>query len=237
VAKATASHAIPYPEKTDDANVPSDMQAMAEKVDSELDAIDLSQLAVPGSSDGKLVIVKDGAAAYKAMSGDGTIDEDGNFQLGSKVVGTGELGDKAVTTAKVDDGAVTSQKAKLTAGVIAGSTTLSLSGVYQDVPGAMLEITPAVASKLLVTATFQFTAGAGSNVEGTLSFDGSDQSRAALLQEIGSSSIAASVSQSYELALTAGEKHTIKMRAVRGGGGIGSSVPAGCSMRYELIAS
>lgn len=103
------------PENTADFDIPKPLDAdkppslensvgsAFDRIDELFGAIDLSQLAVPGGSDGKLVIVKDGAAAYKAMSGDGTIDEDGVFQLGSKVVGTNELGDKAVTGAKVDD--------------------------------------------------------------------------------------------------------------------------------------
>lgn len=109
--KTAAPHEIPYYLGGDK---PPDMavvtKAMADRTHARLGAIDLSQLVVPGGSDGKLLIVKDGAAAYKAMSGDGTIDEDGVFQLGAKVVGTNELGDKSVTPAKVDDGAVTAPK-------------------------------------------------------------------------------------------------------------------------------
>lgn len=91
-------------------NMATVTKAMADRLEALHGAIDLSQLVVPGSSDGKLVIVKDGAAAFIAMKGDGTIDEEGNLQLGSKVVGTNELGDKAVSTAKVDDKAVTEAK-------------------------------------------------------------------------------------------------------------------------------
>jgi len=98
---------LPYPQGSDDNFPPADFQALAEAVEEQLLDVPLSQIAVPGGSDGKLVIVKDGAAAFAAMSGDGMIDEDGVFQLGSKVVGTSELGDKAVTTGKVDDKAIT----------------------------------------------------------------------------------------------------------------------------------
>lgn len=91
----------------DVANIETATHPALDRINELFGAINLSQLVVPGSSDGKLLIVKDGAAAYKAMSGDGTIDEDGNFQLGSKVVGTSELGDKAVTGAKVDDETIT----------------------------------------------------------------------------------------------------------------------------------
>jgi len=55
-----------------------------------------------GQGAGKLLVVQStGAAAWKAMSGDATVDKDGVFQLGPKVVGTTELGDDSVTTAKI----------------------------------------------------------------------------------------------------------------------------------------
>src|SRR5690349_13617822 len=100
----TADFEIPY-FLDDDAppNMATVTKAIADRLELLLAAVDLSQLVVPAVSDGKLLIVKDGAAAYKAMSGDGTIDEDGNFQLGAGVVGTNEVGAKAITPAKVDD--------------------------------------------------------------------------------------------------------------------------------------
>ncbi len=104
-----APHFLPYPEADDNNNVPADMKALAEKVDSELDAIAPGQLV--GGAAGKLLICgSTGAGAFKAMSGDATIDKEGNLQLGAGVVDTATLADKAVTTAKVDDGAVTSAK-------------------------------------------------------------------------------------------------------------------------------
>jgi hypothetical protein len=100
--KTASPHEVPYFLDSDKPpNMATVTKAMADRLHARLNAVDLSQLVVPGSSDGKLVIVKDGVAAYKAMSGDGTIDEDGNFQLGSKVVGTSELADKGVTDPKL----------------------------------------------------------------------------------------------------------------------------------------
>lgn len=102
--KETPNHKLRYPEKGDPDTLAAYWQHLAEDTERELDAIGLDQLVIPGSSDGKLVVVKDGGAVLAAMSGDATFDEDGVLQLGSKVVGTNELGDKAVTGAKVDDG-------------------------------------------------------------------------------------------------------------------------------------
>jgi Phage Tail Collar Domain len=108
VPENTAEFDIPKPL---DADSPPSLETSVgpafDRIDELFAAIDLSQLVVPGSSDGKILIVKDGAAAYKAMSGDGTIDEDGVFQIGAGAVGTPELASKAATTAKIDDGAIT----------------------------------------------------------------------------------------------------------------------------------
>lgn len=105
----TASHAIPYPQGTDDATVPAHMQALAEKVDTELDAIAPAQIV--GVTAGKLLIANgDGVVTGVAMSGDGTITPAGDFQLGTGVVEATELGPKAVTTAKLDDLAVAEGK-------------------------------------------------------------------------------------------------------------------------------
>lgn len=185
--KETPNHGLRYPEPSDPDTLAAYWENLAKDAESALNAINLSQLVADpgGADDGKLVIVKDGAAAYKAMSGDGTIDENGSFQLGSKVVGTTELGDKAVTAGKLDDGAVTAGK------LGAGSVTLaklaealteayigdgavtsrkikptvklltsiedsgSSGGAAVDIPGLKYEITPAVTMFAKVTMTLR----------------------------------------------------------------------------------
>lgn len=112
------------PENTDDFDIPKPLDADKppsietavgpgfDRIDELLGAVGLGQLVVPGGTgdDGKIVIVNDGAAAYRAMKGDATIAEDGTLQLGAGVVGTNELAAKAATTAKIDDEAITPDK-------------------------------------------------------------------------------------------------------------------------------
>lgn len=112
-AKTGAPHELPYNLQGDK---PPSLEAitkpLAERVHERLDAIDLSQLEVPGGTadDGKLVIVKDGAAAYSAMKGDATIAEDGTLSIGVKKIITEMLADLGVTTAKMANNSVTLAK-------------------------------------------------------------------------------------------------------------------------------
>lgn len=257
----TANFDIPYALGADKPpSVPTITKAMADRLEILLGAVDLSQLVADpeGADDGKLVIVKDGAAAYRAMSGDGTIDEDGNFQLGSKVVGTTELGDKAVTTGKVDDGAVTegklgdgaatSRKLKPTSGVKVASGPLSLTGAYQDVPGTTLEITPVVESAMLIIATFDFVGlsiggTAPTTIEGlgTVRLNTSDESGPARLYEQISSgeasgTLGGSVTQVWLLSLSAA-KQTIKLRGRRAAGAEGELAAGSTRFTYLLFAA
>jgi hypothetical protein len=64
-----------------------------------------------GLGGGKLLIVQaTGAAAWKAMKGDGTMDAEGNLQLGKAVVGVDELAPNAVGPTKINEKAVTREK-------------------------------------------------------------------------------------------------------------------------------
>jgi hypothetical protein len=114
-----------------------------------------------------------------------------------------------------------SRNLKPTLGVIAATGDLTLENAYADVPGAVLEITPAVASLLAVVATFDLDLNAGpSQGYGTISLDAADQTPVANLVCPAGTDVEANVSQVYLLALTAA-KHTIKMRgkkAVTNGG-------------------
>lgn len=109
--KTAAPHEIPYFLGSDS---PPDMgdvtQAMAERLHERLGAVDLSQLVASEEDDGKLLIVNSGAAAYKAMSGDVTIDEDGVATIGAGKVTEGKLGSNSVVTGKIKNGAVTDVK-------------------------------------------------------------------------------------------------------------------------------
>ena len=126
-----------------------------------------------------------------------------------------------------------------TAGLVQASASLGLTGSYQDVAGTTLEITPAVASILKVTAAFEFRAGEVTGVyEGTMRLDAADQTPTAC---IGVTNVAPSkivVCQVYLLALTAAA-HTIKMRAKRTSGASGGTLGGEGNTRYlyELVAS
>lgn len=95
------------------------------------------------------------------------------------------------------------------------SEDLTLTSSYQDVPGASLEITPTVESKLIVLAAYNFTFTEhvqGFKYYGTLKVDsGSEQSNVAKLGG-NNASFEATVFQPYVLTLSAA-KHTINMRA------------------------
>ncbi len=260
----TPIHKLRFPEGEDPAKLALYYQQLAEDVERELDDIAPSQIATAGAGDeGKLLIVQNtGAPAFKALSGDVTVDKDGKVTIGKGTVGTEELADLGVTTGKVNnkaitlvklaealgltegyyaDASVTSRKAKLTAGVKAATEDLALTGSYQDVPGATLEITPAVAGNLLVVATFDLETGAGDNAagtaQGTLRVDEEDQVATAFVSTTtpGTHAIRATCTQCYIVPLSAAA-HTLKLRA-KYVSGSGSCKKANTRFLYELVAS
>lgn len=161
-------------------------------------------------------------------------------KLAEACVETAKLADGAVTEVKIADAAATSRKTKLTAGKIAASEGLALGEAYGDIPGCKLEITPLVASNLLIIATFDFTnssegIGVAENV-GSISVDGAAEN-ASIARQRGVFNGWASVSQSYVIPLTAA-LHTIKLRAKRASGTVASeAAKAGTGFSYVLLAS
>lgn len=132
-----------------------------------------------------------------------------------------------------------SRNLKPTTGIVEATETLGLTGAYQDVKGTTLEITPAVASILKVTAVFEFRAGeAEARYEGTMRLDAADQTPTARLNVANVAPSSANIPQVYSLALTAA-LHTIKMRAKRSSGASGGAVGGEGNTRYlyELVAS
>lgn len=113
-----------------------------------------------------------------------------------------------------------SQNLKPVTGIVAG-TFLALNGGYVDVPSAVLEITPAVPSKLrVVTAVDLLLFSSESNrvtADVALKVDAEAETIAtakAMIDDQGagnSSEWRGTVSQVYEFALTAA-KHTLKLR-------------------------
>lgn len=108
----TPVHSLPYPADSDPADVPGDLAALAEAVDSKLDAITPGQIT--GATSGQLLIANSsGVVTARTVTGDVTVSNTGVTDIAASAVGTPELANSAVTTAKIDNGAVTA--AKLTA--------------------------------------------------------------------------------------------------------------------------
>lgn len=131
-----------------------------------------------------------------------------------------------------------SRNLKPTVGVKAATESLALTGSYQDVVGTTLEITPAVASILNITAIFEFRLGeAAARFNGTIRLDSTDQTPVAAYEASGAGN-RATVSQVYSLSLTAA-LHTVKMRAIRASGASGGVLGGEGSTRYlyTLVAS
>lgn len=105
----TANHQIPTPETTELATIPAHMKAMADKIDSELDRINLSQIV--GVDPGKVLIANaSGVVTPQSITGDANVSEAGVLEITPLAVDTAELNDSAVTTSKIGTGAVTRSK-------------------------------------------------------------------------------------------------------------------------------
>jgi hypothetical protein len=248
---------VPYALKADKPpSVESITKAMAEKI----------QALVPSGtkSDGRIVVVESGAPAYKAMSGDATIDKTGKLTIANKdgeaatpsmrTLGTGAKQAAAGNDSRLSDervpldGSATSRKTKLTAGIKRASKTETfLTNVYQDIEGTTLEITPEVSSLLLVNSTFHFQitgAGGIENVEalGRLMVDEVGQAQLATLRLEGTellknlTALHATVTQSYVISLTAA-KHVLKLQAGRAIQGTAKCFGGDTALAYTLIAS
>jgi len=108
--KTAAPHLIPYFVGSD---APPDMgdvtEAMAERLHERLDDIAPSQITTAGAGDeAKLLVVQNtGAPAFKALSGDVTVNAAGVAEIGAGKVGATELADLGVSTGKINNKAVT----------------------------------------------------------------------------------------------------------------------------------
>ena len=155
-------------------------------------------------------------------------------------------GENVLGEGGIADGAISSKKLKPTAGVITASGESTLTASYADVSGAKLEITPSVASLLLVTAVFDFevetvaTPGAVVEAVGSLKVDSeSEQSIGAIFSKKSLGTVDAlrnSASQTYALSLTAAT-HTIKMRAKKNGEGTAKARTFATRLSYLLLAA
>lgn len=141
------------------------------------------------------------------------------------------------------DAGVTSRKAKLTAGVVRASSTLTLTGTPADIPSATLALTPNVPSLLLAWAIFavQLHAPDGSStgdMAGYLNVDGTDQTPYAEANIAPSANTYENgvATESWAIPLTA-VAHTIKLRAKSLSFGSGSAIVQSATLTYLLLAS
>lgn len=84
-------------------------------------------------------------------------DAVGSAEIAADAVGSSEIAANAVSSSELADAAATSRKVQLSYGTAAASSTLTpLTGSYQDVPGATVTFSPAVASVAFVTAVVYY---------------------------------------------------------------------------------
>jgi hypothetical protein len=231
MAKETPTFKIPYPELPDDDNVPLSLKEIAERIEALFENVDLFQLR-----DGKpgYIIVCDskGVPTYVPVTGDGTIDKAGTFQLGAGVVGTAELGDEAVAPEKLADGSVGSRKARLTSFDDSSSAEILLGTAYTVIPGIEVKIDLEVASYVHAFFSADLNVNPngnnGANASVALQVDGTAQARTGRWGQGGvtQSWLDITIAQHLRLALPEGE-HVLKLVAKRGSNPISALVPAG----------
>lgn len=107
----TTNVALPYPQSSDPADVPADIQALAEQADTLLARI---QALVDGTGDpdpGEIIVVNGtNDPVYQAVTGAFSLDGSGVATLANDAVDTQHIAPGAVGTAEVDDAAITAAK-------------------------------------------------------------------------------------------------------------------------------
>jgi hypothetical protein len=140
----------------------------------------------------------------------------------------------SVTEGKIADAAATSRKIAPTTGLVTASGNLSLTSSNQDVPGASLSITPAVASVLLVTASFDAQASNSGQFVGLIELDGVQVGTFAR-HYASTASERATVTALARLVLDAGP-HTVKLRGSNLVGTLGTIHAPSTGFSYMLVA-
>jgi hypothetical protein len=149
--KTAAPWEIPYYLSTDK---PPDLAAVTKAI------ADRTHAVLPSGTltDGRIVVVESGAAAFKAMSGDATIDKTGKLtiandavtaaKIAENAVGSSEIAADAVGSSEIADGGVTSREFKPTVFETSTGEIANLVSVHADLASA--EVTPPVNSYLLM---------------------------------------------------------------------------------------
>jgi len=159
-------------------------------------------------------------------------------KIAAEAVTTAKIANLAVTEPKLGDGAATSRKMKPTVGEKAMSAeALVLEELYADLAGCQLEITPAVASNLVVTGVFEVVAvEAAVEMYGSVKVDAEAEKGTVARYRGGAASARSTVMQTWVIPLTAA-LHTIKLRAKRNSAAKGTVFQPGTKMSYQLFAA
>lgn len=130
----TPNHSLRYPDGTDSALVPADMENLAEDVDDALDNIGLGQIT--GANAGELLIANSsGVVTGRSVSGDITVSDTGVTQIGNQKVGNAQVKNDAAIAhtklASINAGRMLMGNGSNvpTATAMSGDATLSSSGV------------------------------------------------------------------------------------------------------------
>jgi hypothetical protein len=161
---STSELALPYPLGADDADVPTYIQGLAERV--ELILLRGGEIATydPAAGDaGKLIVVDaTGAPAYRAMTGDVHIDDDGvttvqdgsldGDELQDNSVGGRALDDNAVAQANLQDDSAGAAEVKTTEVDVSGSNVTGTFS-YQTLASLTLPLGEYLISSWIESAT------------------------------------------------------------------------------------
>lgn len=105
----TPNHSLPWPEGTDAAVVPADLEDLATAVDTSLDHIAPGQIV--GVTAGRLLIANgSGVVTGVAISGDGTVSSTGVLAIGESKIGSAQIAPGAITTPKIANSAINEDK-------------------------------------------------------------------------------------------------------------------------------
>ena len=98
----TPSHALRYPQGSDNPNIPLHFQNLATDVETALD--DIAPDQIRNGSPGQIIVCNSsGVPQYRALSGDATLSDSGAIEIADGAVGTNELASAAVTGQNIDN--------------------------------------------------------------------------------------------------------------------------------------
>lgn len=208
-------------------------------------AVGVTELADDTVGQSKLQDNSVGSAEIAANAvGNGEMADNsiGAPEIISGAVGTDEIAALAVLEGELADRAVTSRKFKPTVGSVLLNADTTLTGVsraFVDLPGAVVRLTPSVASNLIVIAYFQaFAFNAGGRLLGRINAGAAGNSDSPVVTVLDTALGRNSVVRPAVIPLTASVEHTIKLQATNDEG-VGNALrceAGGSGFTYILVA-